>query len=90
MKETRLPEEKKKTIAGGLAAGMGAFIVTPTEILKSRAQANRTRHKLRYSDIVRQIVRTEGSKGLFRGLHLALMRDVPIGAIIFGFYEAAK
>lgn len=85
-------------LAGALARGISATLVTPLELIRTRLQAS-SRSQATLSSILRGLwveMRTTslGSGGgpsiLWRGLTPTLWRDVPFSAIYFAGYEATK
>mmetsp|Transcript_15600 Transcript_15600/g.25843 ORF Transcript_15600/g.25843 Transcript_15600/m.25843 type:complete len:344 (+) Transcript_15600:180-1211(+) len=78
--------------AGGLAV---SFVLTPTDIIKSRLQVQ---YKTPGSavlykgpwDCFLKIWRSKGIPGLYQGLVISTMRDVPANAIFLSLYEELK
>lgn len=84
--------------AGFLASFFSSIAITPTELIKCKLQAM---HKVKESTasgvtkvkyigpvaLTQQIWRTEGLKGLFRGLVPTLAREMPGYFFFFGGYE---
>ncbi|XP_030753270.1 mitochondrial basic amino acids transporter [Sitophilus oryzae] len=72
-------------IAGGIAGFVQSFICSPMELAKSRLQVgDKCKDPL---DCLKKIYRNEGVKGLFRGLNLTILREVPAFATYFVSYE---
>ncbi|SNX81516.1 related to mitochondrial carrier family protein [Melanopsichium pennsylvanicum] len=85
-------------LAGALARGISATLVTPLELIRTRLQAS-SRSQASLSSILRglwvEMRTTRLSNGggpliLWRGLTPTLWRDVPFSAIYFAGYEAIK
>lgn len=85
-------------LAGALARGISATLVTPLELIRTRLQAS-SRSQASLSSILRGLwvemrttsLRTGGGPLiLWRGLTPTLWRDVPFSAIYFAGYEASK
>lgn len=85
-------------LAGALARGISATLVTPLELIRTRLQAS-SRSQATLSSILRGLwvemrttsLRTGGGPLiLWRGLTPTLWRDVPFSAIYFAGYEATK
>lgn len=85
-------------LAGALARGISATLVTPLELIRTRLQAS-SRSQATLSSILRglwvEMRTTSLSAGggpliLWRGLTPTLWRDVPFSAIYFAGYEATK
>lgn len=73
------------TIAGGVAGLVQSFICSPIELAKSRMQVSN-----KYSgplDCIRQIYANEGTRGVFRGLNITIVREVPAFGVYFLAYE---
>lgn len=66
-------------VSGGVAGGLGAIIVAPSDLIKLQSQVNEGTGKDRMKplDVVRQIYSKEGLMGFTRGFCPALLRDVP-------------
>ena len=71
---------------GGLSGALGASSVYPLNVLRTRLQSQGTvLHKRTYSgvaDVVRQTVREEGLRGLYKGLTPNLIKVVPAVSIV--------
>jgi len=69
------------TLAAGGLAGMANWIVAiPMDVIKSRYQTAAPGTYASSVDVVRQLLRADGARALFRGLGPALMRAVPSNA----------
>ena len=75
----------------GMAAGFVAgFVVAPIELLRCRLQASQQLLTSTFTPLrncFAQIVKTNGYQGLFKGLSLSLMREIPCNAFYFMVYE---
>lgn len=73
-------------LIGGLSGAVGASVIYPINVLRTRLQAQGTvLHPPRYNgivDVARQTIRREGAKGLFRGLTPNLFKVVPSVSIV--------
>ncbi|CAF3270876.1 unnamed protein product [Rotaria socialis] len=85
--------------AGSLAATFASFVLCPTELVKCRIQTmhemqsnteNQMRKLISPIDVTRNIIRTEGTRGLFRGLTATLARECPGYGFFFGTYEFTR
>mmetsp|Transcript_2914 Transcript_2914/g.3903 ORF Transcript_2914/g.3903 Transcript_2914/m.3903 type:complete len:341 (+) Transcript_2914:366-1388(+) len=84
-------------IAGGVGGGVAAFITCPLEVIKTRNQALHRKQLLEqhafgtrtvYSFL--DIYRTEGVRGLFKGLGPNLVGVAPARALHFSTYSGVK
>ncbi len=62
---------------------------TPVDVLKCKAQATKDGH-VSYRTLIPEIVKTEGYGGLFRGMSVQALRDIPGWGIYFYSYEVFK
>lgn len=79
---------------GAFSGALGASIVYPLNVLRTRLQAQGTRlHAARYDgwmDAVRQTYGREGVRGFFKGITPNLMKVVPAVSISYVVYENSK
>ncbi|KAF3449418.1 hypothetical protein FNV43_RR10146 [Rhamnella rubrinervis] len=93
------------TIEQQFVAGSGAgiavsFLACPTELIKCRLQAQSALADsgsaavaVKYGgpmDVAKKVLKSEGVRGLFKGLFPTLVLEVPGNASVFGVYEAFK
>lgn len=79
--------------AGFLAAFFSSFTLCPTELIKCKLQAlHEMKQTSRISayQLTKQILQTEGVKGLFRGLTPTFAREMPGYFFFFGGYEMTR
>ncbi|XP_058063609.1 mitochondrial ornithine transporter 1 [Anopheles bellator] len=90
--------------AGFLAAFFSSFTLCPTELIKCKLQALRETQSQQHSSrtgtagrptissyaLVRQILRSEGIPGMFRGLTSTFAREMPGYFFFFGGYEGTR
>lgn len=87
--------------ASTLGASVVALLVTPLDVVKVRMQAHvcpvagtlpceDARHVGGTADAVRKIIRTDGPRGLWRGLSVTLVLAVPTTGLYFTMYEAIR
>ncbi|EME30592.1 Mitochondrial carnitine/acylcarnitine carrier-like protein [Galdieria sulphuraria] len=78
----------------GAGAGLAvSFVACPTELIKCRLQAQSADSATVYKgpvDCARQVWKSRGTLGLFKGLGATLGREVPANAIYFSVYEYTK
>lgn len=79
---------------GGFSGGLGASLVWPLNLLRTRLQTDRTSlHPRQYDgivDVARQTMAAEGWKGLFKGITPNLLKVVPSVAITYTVWEKVK
>eukprot|EP00965_Chrysotila_dentata_P087048 2873551-Pleurochrysis_carterae.AAC.4 len=78
-------------VALGAATGVFTSIaICPFEVLKIRLQLQHTsgRASPGIVAITRDLFRTDGFAGLYRGLGAVICRDVPFNALFYGAYES--
>ena len=83
--------------AGGFSALPTALVMVPAERIKCLLQIQsegkgESKAKLYkgFGDCARQLYQQDGLKGLYKGMVLTLMRDVPGCMVYFGVYTLAK
>ena len=86
--------------AGFFAAFFSSFTLCPTELVKCRLQALQEVAKLKGTTenvsnigpwkITREILKTDGVTGLFRGLVPTFFREMPGYFFFFGGYEVCR
>lgn len=87
--------------AGFLAAFFSSFTLCPTELIKCKLQAlrevqlnnlkpNEKLPKISPFQLTKQILRSEGIPGMFRGLSSTFAREMPGYFFFFGGYEASR
>ena len=80
----------QELLAGGVAGGFAKSAVAPLERVKIIIQTSQTTRAAaapRIGAILRDIVRSEGSKGLWKGNGASVLRVVPYAALHFSAYE---
>ncbi|KAK9456502.1 mitochondrial carrier domain-containing protein [Dipodascopsis uninucleata] len=79
---------------GAISGSIGATAVYPINVLRTRLQTQGTAaHPQRYSgvnDVLQQLLRNEGYRGLFRGLLPNLIKVAPAVSISYVAYENCK
>lgn len=78
------------TMLGGAVSGaIVSCILTPAELLKCQAQAHAAAAELGPIGVARQILATQGVKGLYTGHAATVAREIPGTAAWFGAYSIA-
>lgn len=84
-------------IAGGFSALPTALVMVPAERIKCLLQIQQqssgkksTQQYKGFGDCAAQLYRQDGLRGLYKGMILTLMRDVPGCMVYFGVYTVAK
>eukprot|EP01102_Stenamoeba_stenopodia_P019087 TRINITY_DN7105_c0_g2_i2.p1 TRINITY_DN7105_c0_g2~~TRINITY_DN7105_c0_g2_i2.p1 ORF type:complete len:108 (+),score=26.24 TRINITY_DN7105_c0_g2_i2:102-425(+) len=75
--------------AGGASRVVAVLLTYPYQLIRSTLQANNSPYN-GMSDAVRKIVRAEGVKGLYKGMAVNLIRQVPPSAFVFLFVEQLR
>ena len=68
---------------------LGVAVYTPVDVLKCKAQATKE-GRASYRYLIPEIIKTEGYRGLFRGMSVQALRDIPGWGIYFYSYEIFK
>ena len=88
---SRKPTGSENALAGGIAGFVQAPIASVNELLKIQLQSNRNYNVQGETSIMHRIkylIRTQGiTNGLFRGLSLTIIRDIPGFSIYFYTYD---
>ncbi|EPS43682.1 hypothetical protein H072_2378 [Dactylellina haptotyla CBS 200.50] len=77
-------------LAGTIAELASSFVWTPLEVIKSRLQISKTAVEGKLSENLKQIWRTEGIKGFYRGYFMGLVVFIPYNGIWWTVYEHTK
>lgn len=81
----------QKFLSAGVSGAIGITLFNPIEVIKIRQQAHASGHH--YSSIsngLRTIVKTEGFRGLWRGIMPNIQRAFIVNAAELGSYDNAK
>ena len=86
--------ERQLAYCGGVAGFVSCSVVSPVELVRSRLQVQGTgsaaaQYKGSF-DCAKQILKTEGIRGLGRGMVATIVRDVPSYVAQFYVYEGLK
>ncbi|KAD4889282.1 hypothetical protein E3N88_21355 [Mikania micrantha] len=86
------PPSYKGVALGGIGAGaLQSLMLSPIELIKIRLQLQtRIQHKLMEKgplSVAKSIIRTEGWRGMYRGLTITALRDAPSHGFYFWTYE---
>jgi solute carrier family 25 protein 33/36 len=79
-------------IAGGVGGTVGAVITCPLEVVKTRLQSSlyKNQQNIGLVKMVSEIKRTEGLRGLWKGIGPNLFGVIPARAIYFSTYSSTK
>ncbi|KAF2428817.1 calcium dependent mitochondrial carrier protein-like protein [Tothia fuscella] len=88
------PGSLQMAFVGGFSGALGASMVYPLNVLRTRLQSQGTvLHPRRYTgiaDVFRQTIKGEGTRGLYRGLAPNLLKVVPSVSMSWVVYENCK
>ncbi|KAG9648569.1 hypothetical protein KCU98_g9061, partial [Aureobasidium melanogenum] len=88
------PSSFATALIGGFSGAIGASVVYPINLLRTRLQSQGTAsHPRTYTgivDVTRQTLAGEGVRGLFKGLTPNLLKVVPAVSITYVVYENTK
>lgn len=81
-------------LIGAMSGALSACVVYPLNVLRTRMQAQGTvLHPATYSsvgDVARRTIKTEGARGLYKGLTPNLLKVAPAVSISYIVYENSK
>jgi solute carrier family 25 protein 14/30 len=80
----------EKLIAGLCSGVVGASLTTPTDVLKIRMQARMKGGNVAMGELLRQIYREEGMRGLYRGCVANTQRAAILTAAQLSTYDESK
>ena len=78
----------KTTIAGGIGGMCLWTSIFPFDVVKSRIQIESSTESM--TSVLKKVVRTEGVRGLYKGLTPTLLRTFPSTGALFVAYENTK
>lgn len=78
----------KTTIAGGIGGMCLWTSIFPFDVVKSRIQIESSTESM--TSVLRKVVKTEGVRGLYKGLTPTLLRTFPSTGALFVAYENTK
>lgn len=91
--DPREPPSYKGVALGGFGTGaLQSLILSPVELLKIRLQLKQNPHMGLSTEkgpvnLAKTILKTEGLRGLYRGLTITVLRDAPAHGLYFWTYE---
>lgn len=81
-------------VIGAISGALSASVVYPLNVLRTRMQAQGTvLHPATYNsmgDVARKTIRTEGARGLYKGITPNLLKVAPAVSISYIVYENSK
>jgi solute carrier family 25 2-oxodicarboxylate transporter 21 len=85
LKDANMSDTQKQFLSGCFAGLCSLTIVLPFDLLKVKAQASK--EKVKYRELLPRVLKEEGLRGLYKGLHPTFYRDVPTFGIYFWVNE---
>ncbi|XP_069842167.1 mitochondrial carnitine/acylcarnitine carrier protein-like [Dendropsophus ebraccatus] len=76
-------------LAGGVAGMCNWVVAIPMDVLKSRFQTAPDGQYRGFLDVLREVLRDEGPRGLYKGFTAAMLRAFPANAACFLGFEAS-
>ncbi|KAK5650376.1 hypothetical protein RI129_001405 [Pyrocoelia pectoralis] len=76
-------------VAGATARFFSVVSVSPLELIRTKMQSTKLSY-VEIGDALKLVLKTDGIKGLWKGVTPTLLRDVPFSAIYWSQYEALK
>lgn len=76
-------------VSGAAARAFAGFVLMPLTVLKVRYESNLYSYRS-LAGAARDIVRTEGMRGFFKGFGATALRDAPYAGLYVVFYEGLK
>lgn len=80
----------KMMLAGGAAGGIASAVANPTDLLKTRMQADTSKNPKSLVGHARDILSAGGIAGFWRGASTTIARAVTLGAVKMASYDSAK
>mmetsp|Transcript_7211 Transcript_7211/g.16971 ORF Transcript_7211/g.16971 Transcript_7211/m.16971 type:complete len:323 (-) Transcript_7211:49-1017(-) len=80
-------------VAGAMGGGVVALVETPTEMFKSKMQAQQSGSSVRYAstlDCVRQVTRTSGLRGWYQGFGASALTCCTANGLFFAGYFSMR
>jgi hypothetical protein len=79
----------QRLLAGGISGSIGITLMNPTEVVKTRLQANAGK-PIPIGTIVRQVMKADGVAGFWAGIGPNVARCFVVNAVELGTYDHAK
>lgn len=76
-------------VSGASARVVSVTLVNPLELIRTKMQSQKLSY-LEMGEALKNLIRTDGAIGLWRGIFPTLLRDVPFSAIYWMSYESIK
>lgn len=88
--DRKLSPQTINFLAGGIAGSVASTITTPLEVIKTQLQSSFAKGRQSPLQICRQIAKTDGMLGFFKGMGPTLVGIIPSRAIYFWAYSTSK
>jgi len=83
------PSPIQSLLIGGTARTFAGTVMIPFTVVKTRMESGTFQYRS-VSSALRDIIKTDGIRGLVRGLGPTLVRDVPFSGLYLAFYDILK
>ena len=87
------PTHLNSFLAGSFGGFVQCFALVPTDLIKCKLQVDGANSKRLYSgilDCIKQTIATEGFRGLYRGMAVTSLREVPSYGVYFAAFRMVK
>lgn len=82
-------------MCGGIAAALGESLMHPVDTVKTRMQSggsflSTVQESTKFTEVLKVVLKTDGARGLYRGIAAGMTGSFATGATYFGFIELTK
>lgn len=85
----------REFVCGGIAAALGESLMHPVDTVKTRMQSggsflSTVQESTKFTEVLKVILKTDGIRGLYRGITPGMIGSFATGATYFGFIETTR